>query len=83
MKLKLEVELGTMPRRGEGEDEDDFLYRLSDWEVEAVKKIYAALMSASWNAGFEPTILANLLKHRIEEEIEEAGGERMKFPDDC
>jgi len=70
-----------MPRRGE--DEDDFLFRLSDWEVKAVNKIYAALMSASWGAGSELAILANLLKHRIEEEIEEAGGERMKYPDDC
>jgi len=83
MKLKLEVELGKMPQQREGENEDDFLLRLADWEVEAVDKIYAALMSASWDAGFLPSTLADLLKHRIEEEIEEAGGERMKYPDDC
>jgi len=83
MKLKLEVELGKMPRPEEGEDETDFLLRLADWEVDAVDKIYKALMSASWEAGLLPEILADLLKHRIEEEIEEAGGERMKYPDDC
>jgi len=71
MKLKLEVELGQMPRQAEGEDEDNFLVRLADWELATVDKIYSALMSASWEAGLLPNILANLLKHKIEEELED------------